>query len=110
MGMGTNTGVRTAAESDAYSVTDDDHRQPQPTKGTDMKKQTSAPETVRSDQALVQVTLTLAVETYLCDTHSDQAHEIAVETVLDALTGSDSEIVVLASDFTRLTLTKADRS
>jgi len=74
-------------------------------------KQTSTPETVRSDYALVQVTLTLAVETWLCDEHSDLVHEAAIESVLDRLSGdSDYEIVVLASEFTPVTLTKRAQS
>jgi len=75
------------------------------------KKQNSTPETVRSDYALVQVTLTLAVETWLCDEHESQKHDAVIESVLDKLTGDiDNEIVVLASDFTPLTLTKAVQS
>jgi len=72
------------------------------------KKQTTAPETVRSDYALVQVTLTLAVETWLCADHDDLSHDAAIESVLSRLTGDgDCEIVVLDSEFTPLTLTKA---
>lgn len=74
------------------------------------KKDTSAPETVSSDYVLMQVTLTLAVESYLCDEHSEMRHEAAIEAILERLhTTSDSEIVVLASTFSPLTLT-ADRS
>jgi len=75
------------------------------------KKQTTAPETVRSDYALVQVTLTLAVETWLCDAHESQQHDAVMEVVFDKLTGDiDGEIMVLASEFTPLTLTKAVQS
>jgi len=74
------------------------------------KKQTTAPETVRSDYALVQVTLTLAVETWLCDEHSDLVPDAVIETVFDRLTDDHAEIVVLASEFTPLTLTKAVQS
>jgi len=75
------------------------------------KKQTTAPETVRSDYALVQVTLTLAVETWLCADHDDLSHDAAIESVLNTLTDNiDHEIVVLASEFTPLTLTKAVQS
>lgn len=74
------------------------------------KKQTSAPETVSSDYVLMQVTLTLAVESYLCDEHHAMRDEAAIEAVLERLhTTPDSEIVVLASKFTPLTL-KADQS
>ena len=78
------------------------------------KKDTSAPETVSSDYVLMQVTLTLAVESYLCDEHQtirdSLRDESAIEAVLERLhTTSDSEIVVLASKFSPLTL-KADQS
>lgn len=72
---------------------------------------------VRSDYALMQVTLTLAVETYFCDEHMAQAHESAIEDVLarfeplvieSELIGS--QIIVLHSDFTPLGLTKQVRS
>jgi len=71
---------------------------------------------VRSDYALMQVTLTLAVETYLCEEHSEQAHESAIEDVLarfeplvieSELIGS--QIIVLHSEFTPLGLTKQVR-
>lgn len=75
------------------------------------KKQTSTPEKVRSDYGLVQVTLTLAVETWLCDEHSDLVHESVIETVLDKFaTIGDGELIVLHSEFTPLTLTKAVQS
>lgn len=41
------------------------------------KKHTSTPETVSSDYVLMQVTLTLAVESYLCDEHSEMRDEAA---------------------------------
>jgi len=71
---------------------------------------------VRSDYALMQVTLTLAVETYLCDEHSEQAHEAAIEDVLERfeplIIESEmigSQIIVLHSEFTPLGLTKQVR-
>lgn len=74
------------------------------------KKHTSTPATVSSDYVLMQVTLTLAVESYLCDEHSEMRDEAAIEAVLERLhTTSDSEIVVLSSKFSPLTL-KADQS
>jgi len=74
------------------------------------KKQTTAPETVRSDYALVQVTLTLAVETWLCDADFvSEKHDRVIEIVFDKLDIED-EIMVLASEFTPLTLTKAVKS
>jgi hypothetical protein len=74
------------------------------------KKDTSTPETVSSDYVLMQVTLTLAVESYLCDEHHEMRDEAAIEAVLERLhTTSDSEIVVLGSKFSPLTL-KADLS
>lgn len=63
---------------------------------------------VRSDYALIQVTLTLAVETYFCDEHTTQAHESAIDSVLDRFADSHlgDDIMVLHSEFTPLTLTK----
>jgi hypothetical protein len=72
---------------------------------------------VRSDYALMQVTLTLAVESYVCDDHAAQMHEAAIEEVLerfqilridDQMIGT--EIVVLNSEFTPLTLSKQVQS
>jgi len=72
---------------------------------------------VRSDYALMQVTLTLAVETYLCDEHMTQAHEAAIEDVLERFEPLviesemiGSQIIVLHSEFTPLGLTKQVRS
>lgn len=71
---------------------------------------------VRSDYALMQVTLTLAVETYFCDEHMTQAHEAAIEDVLarfeplvieSEMIGS--QVIVLHSEFTPLGLTKQVR-
>ena len=79
------------------------------------KKQTSAPETVSSDYVLMQVTLTLAVESYICHEHAEQL-EAAIEEVLDRFNpvylddigrSINDEIIVLASNFTPLTLNKA---
>ena len=83
------------------------------------KKQTSAPETVSSDYVLMQVTLTLAVESYIVDDQSEQRHEAAIEEVLDRFNpvyldeigrSINDEIIVLASNFTPLTLSKAVKS
>lgn len=77
------------------------------------KKQTSAPETVSSDYVLMQVTLTLAVESYICDDHAEQRHEAAIEEVLERFQPTyideigrsiNDEVIVLASKFTPLTL------
>jgi hypothetical protein len=67
---------------------------------------------VRSDYALMQVTLTLAVETYLCEEHSEQAHELAIDSVLNRFADSHlgDDIMVLHSEFTPLGLTKQVRS
>ena len=83
------------------------------------KKQISAPETVSSDYVLMQVTLTLAVESYIVDDQSEQRHEAAIEEVLDRFNpvyldeigrNINDEIIVLASNFTPLTLSKAVKS
>lgn len=77
------------------------------------KKQTSAPETVSSDYVLMQVTLTVAMTTFFCTEHEGIAdqREFAQQELLETLSRStDSEIVVLASNFTPLTLSKAIKS
>jgi hypothetical protein len=67
---------------------------------------------VRSDYALMQVTLTLAVESYVCDDHAAQMHEAAIESVLDRFADSHlgDDIIVLRSEFTPLTLNKQVQS
>jgi hypothetical protein len=76
------------------------------------KKQHIASDAVRSDYALMQVTLTLAVESYVCDDHIAQMHESAIESVLDRFADSHlgDNIIVLHSDFTPLTLSKQVQS
>ena len=81
------------------------------------KKQHIESDAVRSDYALMQVTLTLAVESYVCDDHIAQMHESAVEEVLERFqtlridnASIGTEIVVLHSDFTPLTLSKQMQS
>ena len=74
-------------------------------------KARTAPETVPSDYAIVQATLTLAVETWLCDDGRNLVHEAACDSVLNQLGGDgDCQIVVLASEFTPVALTKRDQS
>jgi hypothetical protein len=76
------------------------------------KKQHIESDAVRSDYALMQVTLTLAVESYVCDDHIAQMHESAIEAVLDRFADSHlgDNIIVLHSDFTPLTLSKQVQS
>lgn len=77
------------------------------------KKQISASETVSSDYVLMQVTLTLAVESYIVDDQAEQRHEAAIEEVLERFQPTyideigrsiNDEVIVLASKFTPLTL------
>jgi hypothetical protein len=66
---------------------------------------------LRTDHVLMQVTLTLAVETYVCHDHAEQAFESAQEAVLERLINqTDTEIIVMGAEFTPLTLTKQVRS
>ena len=58
------------------------------------------------DYTLLTVTLTLAVETYLCDEHGDLRHDAAIEQLLERL-HDDESIVVLGSRFEPLTVTQA---
>ena len=74
-------------------------------------------QSVRSDYVLLQVTMTLAVETYVCDGHMELAHEVAINDVLErfeTLTDEErlfeNQIIVLHSDCTPLNLTKKVQS
>lgn len=62
----------------------------------------------RLDFALIEVTLTLAVEIPFCEQHSGDADDYVIDTVLTRLSEehTDGQIVVLGSDFTRLAVTK----
>jgi hypothetical protein len=51
---------------------------------------------------LLDVRLTVAVESYWCEEHEGEATEYATEQVVQALQQGDSEIIVLGSDITRL--------
>jgi hypothetical protein len=71
---------------------------------------------IRSDYSLIQVTLTLAVESFVCDQHSDRVDEAAIEDVLERFqplvmddTVIGNQIVVLHSDFVPLRLVKKVR-
>ena len=68
---------------------------------------------IRSDYSLIQVTLTLAVESFCCDEHSDRVDEAAIEDVLERFeplvmdgTTIGNQVVVLHSDFVPLRLVK----
>jgi hypothetical protein len=58
------------------------------------------------DYTLLTVTLTVAVETYLCDEHADLRHAAAIEHLLERL-HDDESVLLLGSDFQPLTITKA---
>jgi hypothetical protein len=52
---------------------------------------------------LLDVRLTVAVESYWCEEHEGEATDFAIEQVITALTDSESQdIIVLGSDITRL--------
>lgn len=76
------------------------------------KKQNAVAGTTRipTDYTLIQVHLTLAVESYLCDEHAEESklrESDAVEAVLERLHRPEgAEIIVLRTDTTPLTLTK----
>lgn len=62
---------------------------------------------VPCDHEIIQITMTLAVESYLCDEHRNLAHESAVETVIRRLT-DDNEIIMLAYKAEPVMLVKRD--
>ena len=73
----------------------------------------TATDTIRSDYSLIQVTLTLAVESFVCDQHSDLVDEAAIEEVLERFqplvmdsTIIGNQVIVLHSDFVPLRLVK----
>ena len=73
----------------------------------------TATDTIRSDYSLIQVTLTLAVESFVCDQHSDRVDEAAIEEVLERFqplvmesTIIGNQVIVLHSDFVPLRLVK----
>jgi hypothetical protein len=81
------------------------------------KKQIIAPDTVRSDYTLMQITLTVAVESFFCDEHAEMRESEAVENVLNrfqAIAADDTiigdDIIVLSSKFETLDLVKRAQS
>lgn len=80
-----------------------------------MTKKTTTSEVTSSDYTLMQVTLIVAVESFICDEHAEQRHETAVEEVLSRFSpvyldeigrSINDEVIVLSSKFEPLTLTK----
>lgn len=78
------------------------------------KKITKRPEE-QLDYVLLKVDLTLAVESFLCDEHSELREAEAIETVLNrfrAIASNDmvlcDDIIVLNSNFETLRIVKAD--
>lgn len=78
------------------------------------KKITKRPEE-QLDYVLLKVDLTLAVESLLCDEHSELRESEAIETVLNrfrAIASNDmvlcDDIIVLNSNFETLRIVKAD--
>lgn len=61
------------------------------------------------DYTVMKVTLTVAVETYLCDEQSNLRESAAIETVLERLAGDHDEIIVLGSKFEPVTMTAVRR-
>jgi hypothetical protein len=77
----------------------------------------TATDTIRSDYSLIQVTLTLAVESFVCDDHSDRVDEAAIEDVLERFeplvidgTIVSNQVIVLHSKFEPLQLVKKVKS
>jgi hypothetical protein len=66
------------------------------------KKQSASPATPLN-YVLLDVRLTVAVESYWCEEHEGEATDFAIEQVITALTDSESQdIIVLGSDISRL--------
>lgn len=69
------------------------------------------------DYVLLEVRLTVAVQSFVCDEHSELAEQAAIESVLEQFAPLaagehiiNDEIVILGSDFRRLTLAKGEQS
>jgi hypothetical protein len=58
---------------------------------------------VPNDHTLVMITLTVAVPTYYCDEHSEQAYDSAIDQIMNAFL-HDTEITVLGYNSQPLTL------
>ena len=70
----------------------------------------------RLDYVLLEVRLTLAVQSFVCDEHSELAEQAAIESVLEQFaplaaneTVINDDIVVLGSEFRRLFVTKGEQ-
>jgi hypothetical protein len=55
------------------------------------------------DQTLIVITMTVAVANYFCDDHSEQAHDMAIDQIIEIVT-TTGEITVLGYDARPLTL------
>lgn len=58
---------------------------------------------VPNDHTLVMITLTVAVPTFYCDEHSEQAYDSAIDQIINLFT-DDAEIKVLGYNSQPLTL------
>lgn len=58
---------------------------------------------VPNDQTLLVITMTIGVPNYFCDDHSQQAHDMAIDQIIEIVT-STGEITVLGYDARPLTL------
>ena len=58
---------------------------------------------VPNDHTLVMITLTVAVQTFICDEHAEQAHDSAIDQIINAFL-HDTEITVLGWNSQPLTL------
>jgi hypothetical protein len=58
---------------------------------------------VPNDHTLVMITLTVAVPTYYCDEHSEQAYDSAIDQIMNLFT-HDPEMTVLGWNAQPLTL------
>jgi hypothetical protein len=58
---------------------------------------------VPNDHTLVMITLTVAVQTFICDDHAEQAHDSAIDQIINLFT-HDHEMTVLGWNSQPLTL------
>ncbi len=58
---------------------------------------------VPNEHTIMVITMTVGVPNYFCDDHTEQAHDSAIDQIMQAIT-ADSEITVLGYDAKPVTL------
>ena len=59
---------------------------------------------IPNEHTIMVITMTVGVPNYFCDDHTEQAHDSAIDQIMQAIT-ADSEITVLGYNAKPVTLT-----